>query len=162
MNQPIKIQQKFPKFLSQRIRKLEYKTLGTSVIPSLMSPPSLVNVCESLVMLKECFTEMNEMWFLMPIIFISLTVLAYWLLCFNMIYGFTYYWLKLIVGILEWPLWVKKSIWFRETNVLLDLYYKVFLEGKGGGGVINFNRRWLVENRRRILIKIWYIIKTYM
>ena len=36
LNQPIKIQYKYPKFLRQRIR-----TLGTSVIDSLMSPPPL-------------------------------------------------------------------------------------------------------------------------
>ena len=42
MNQPIKIQYKPPKLLSQRIRKCSYKTLGTSVINSSMSPSSLV------------------------------------------------------------------------------------------------------------------------
>ena len=41
MNQPIKIQWKSLKLLSQRIRKRYYKTLGTSVTKSPMSPPSL-------------------------------------------------------------------------------------------------------------------------
>ena len=38
MNQQIKIQQKSPKLLSQRIRKRHYKTLGTSVINVPLSP----------------------------------------------------------------------------------------------------------------------------
>ena len=41
MKQPFKIQWKSPKLLSQRIRKRYYKTYGTSVINSPMSPPSL-------------------------------------------------------------------------------------------------------------------------
>ena len=40
MNQLIKIQLKSPKLLSQGIRKHDYKTLGTIVINSPMSPPS--------------------------------------------------------------------------------------------------------------------------
>ena len=43
MNQPIKIQEKSPMLVSQLMRKRYYKTLGTSVINSLMSPPSPVN-----------------------------------------------------------------------------------------------------------------------
>ncbi len=39
MNQPIKILEKSPKLLSQRMRKLYYKTLGTSVINSPMTIP---------------------------------------------------------------------------------------------------------------------------
>ena len=41
MNQPIKIEKKFPKLLSRRIRSRCYKTLGTRVKISRMSPPSL-------------------------------------------------------------------------------------------------------------------------
>ena len=41
ISQPIKIQQKPPKFLSIRIRKRYYKTLRTSDKNSPMSPPSL-------------------------------------------------------------------------------------------------------------------------
>ena len=41
MNQPIKFLLKSQKFLSQRIRKRYYKTLGTSVINSSLSPLSL-------------------------------------------------------------------------------------------------------------------------
>ncbi len=41
MNQPIKIQLESPKWLSQQIRKLYNKTLGTSVMNSRMSHPSL-------------------------------------------------------------------------------------------------------------------------
>ena len=39
MNQPIKI--KFPKLLRQRTRKRYYKTLGTSVLNTILSPLSL-------------------------------------------------------------------------------------------------------------------------
>ena len=41
-NQPIKIQLKSQKLLSQQIGKRHYKTLGTSVINTPMSPPSLI------------------------------------------------------------------------------------------------------------------------
>ena len=40
MNQPINIQRKSPKLLSQQTRKRYYKNLGTVVISSTMSPPS--------------------------------------------------------------------------------------------------------------------------
>ena len=42
MNQEIKCQKKFQKLLSQRIRESYYKTLGTSVINSPMSPSFLL------------------------------------------------------------------------------------------------------------------------
>ena len=45
--QPIKIQWKSPKLLSQRIRKRHYKTLGSSVINSLLSTLSLKNITSS-------------------------------------------------------------------------------------------------------------------
>ena len=41
MNKPIKIQKESPKLLRQRIRKQYYITLGTSVINSPISPPSM-------------------------------------------------------------------------------------------------------------------------
>ena len=44
MIQQIKIQYKYSKLFSQRIIKRYYKTLGTSVINSPMSPPSLKNI----------------------------------------------------------------------------------------------------------------------
>ena len=43
MNRAIKIQRKFPKLLSQRIRKRYFKSLGTSVI----SPPLCLNIIET-------------------------------------------------------------------------------------------------------------------
>ena len=43
---PFKIQLKSPKLLSQSIRKNYYKTLGTNVINSSMSPPSLMLLLE--------------------------------------------------------------------------------------------------------------------
>ena len=45
MNQPTK---NSPSLLSQQIRKRNYKTLGTSVINSPMSPLSLINLLWSL------------------------------------------------------------------------------------------------------------------
>ena len=44
MNQPIKVQYMSQRLLGQRIRKRYFKTLGTSVIKSPMSPPSLNNI----------------------------------------------------------------------------------------------------------------------
>ena len=42
MNQPIKIQQMFLKLLSQKMRKRDYKNLGTRVINRPLSPTAKV------------------------------------------------------------------------------------------------------------------------
>ena len=51
MKQPIKIQKKSPKLLSQLTRKRYNKTLETSVINSQMSPPSLLLIVTCLFLL---------------------------------------------------------------------------------------------------------------
>ena len=60
---PTKIQCKSPKFLSQQIRKTYYKTLGTSVINSPISPPSLAFACvelnRKLIFIEKHVVEQN-------------------------------------------------------------------------------------------------------
>ena len=80
MNQPIKTQQQSQNLLSQRVKKRCYKSLGTSVINSTISSPSLVLITNDLI-INICFKFHVILKFLdVTVNGVSIYIQPYWLL----------------------------------------------------------------------------------